>query len=1271
MSWTTLYIPLAKGLDLSKEQILGGDELQKAENLDWHLSGSVKGRPGREASALFRNRTDVLTWADPVAFSTLSYSANASGMLRIRDVSGERAALATQGKLFSHEVDHWTDRGPMACARVDRIVNFRGGITQPVVDQETGSVSQAAGDGAVAPDFGKTSLPSTLLLNASTFSEQDQKYSYSTEREVYPSLVTVAAPGNSAQSGSTTATIVALANGHLIFTYRTNGALTLTEVTVATDAAVPFNKGDAPSICSDFGVAAFYVTYINATNHVKVVKLSITGSTLATVTVSNVLTTVQGVWVSNGPLTAGVTRIALGITHSAGMLMKVLTDTASTVVDLSHDSASSFVNQGLEVAVGCQDNTTAWFIYRDQDAAGDIFHLGTINMGSASSITGIGSYLRGLAGPAGVNWSIAHQPILYSGRMFLTLTADSDINGFTGTWITLDITEIGFEQPAVLTARGPTNGTIPLIQPKSATLVPDGTGFLFPSVDWIRFGVKSDETLMGFDGVLGLNKVSLSRPRGVQAGNSTIFSGSIPHTIQGGRCAEVGFPFLAGTPGLELVTAAGGSIAVGSYSGTACWRWTDEVGQIHRSSPSRLLTLATTMGNQKISFRVTNPWLSEKIYGMTVSGLSLRSAIALEVYLTTVNPTSDTVHTLQGTFVPDFSKAYTVCTLTTDPVSTNEVLYTDGGVFANVHVAGDGGIAAVGRRTWLGGASAVYASKLTTLNEGPGWNDEGALQVNFPTGAGRIIALEGLDDKLVVFCERGIYAVQDGGPTNTGQGPDFQPPIRLSDLGIAGPRSSCLTDQGIVFSSRLDITDHERGGPWFLDRSLAFTQKKSLTGPAQDFFVRFANFVPELAFSPDRQAVYISYLNGTQAGILYFDMRNDKWSVWPGRPDIHGPLRSLECVHGVLWTLCNNPASYSLIPGQDAAGGDYSMTLWTSHLSSNGQNGAGWARVRGMRLQSRGADHTVWPIAVMDQTRLLSLSASPDNYGTLRLGGRVVGLVINTVLRMRASGVSSHGLRFLPDIIDSTPGYIVDVDPSYADSSVYHFNPAIHTTADFEAAFSLSTLMTVATSSTSPLAAWTDGADIQNSSLHGVLNFSMGVHNGFPITAPTIPTSRGQIDMTVAAATLVPGITTLLQLKSPGNLATSLVLFGNLVSGSPKLDETTPTNIIYSFNPAVHTTLDFENTLRTSSTLIDVLRPSVNPSSSWATVPITLQILPFLNQSETTWPSMRESPEWRFPTQKCASLQVRIEASPAVAEWAAIALEVQPLPKSSPPSQRA
>jgi hypothetical protein len=945
MSFTVpVFVPFNKGLDVSKESTLGPAELVVAENVDYVLDGSVRGRPARSAPKQFLVRDPASLTGGMLAAAAFNATGfNQRGLLRLRDMTGERAALGCDGRLFVQEgATHWMDKGPFASARADRVANHANNLTGSTRD-------------AVAQDFGPARVAGGQWYNLLTSS-------FALERQVHDAGFNIASgaySGNSARSGSVTATVaVHTTTNGLRLTTRTNGAAALTVTTLATDCRTPDDNGDAPSICSDFGVGQFYIAYRTTTaNTFKVLRVDTAGTILNTYT-SGTVAGLHGIWVCN---TADKTLVAF--THDGGLTIREL-DRATlgdTGLDKTHDGSDGLGLPGRDVVIGCQDENTAWWAFRNTSPTGD----GDIVVGAAvvgaTTIARARKYFGGeVYVEASIRWSIAHQPITAGGRCYLSLVASTN-RDTTGTWITLDLTNwfvsaVGtgpFGNPT-LVARGATEATIPHFQPASASLLPDGKGFTFATLDWSRFELNASGSTVGLDASLGVNRVTPMGARSAVANQSTVFSGSIPHHVAGGYCAELGFPFLGGEPGLSVDAVSGGAVGIGDYGITACWRWTDEAGQIHRSAPSIIRTLAIPGGGTNtIRAVVTNPWLTEKQYG----------DLKIEVYSTEVDSTADGAHYLIATVTPNFAQGYTSVDINTQPTDGKEILYTDGGVFPHYHVPGDGGVATVGRRLWMAGASAVYASKLLIPGFAPGFNDEGSLQIDLPAGAGRVIALESLDDKLIVFCERGIWMIQDGGPDNTRLGPDFAPPMQISELSLAGPRSCVRTDDGVVFCTTPDPLQPDRGGPWKLDRqSLQYIGR-----PVRDYFA--TSTVPEIAYSPERQQLYITSDVGG-AGIVMIDLRTGRWGWWNLRQSEWGAVRSLVSVGGVVTALSNEPAAFDLTPGSDAGAGDYAMTLRTSHMASNGQQPLGWARVRSVStLSGQGSQaHTLQLKATLDAT---------------------------------------------------------------------------------------------------------------------------------------------------------------------------------------------------------------------------------------------------------------------------------------------------------------
>jgi hypothetical protein len=681
--------------------------------------------------------------------------------------------------------------------------------------------------------------------------------------------------------------------------------------------------------------------------------------------------TLWGTWcdaIAGGP-------VVVGHTTDTGVVLRFLT--SATMVQSGADCVET-TTDCCDIVVGMASTTKAYWAARLGTAVGDgDIIVGQASVGDTTTSALLHYYGGGDYANAAVRWGIAHQPVtLANGRTYLTLVAATGSQGIgdTGTWQALDITGIEDGFTPSIAAGGPVEGTYPHLQPSRAFASDDS--WQFPSVDFTQFELS--ETGGDIDGLWvtrGITEVRMSAPRAATAGASTVISGSIPHHVARGRCGELGFPFVGGRPGLSIIVNPGGAVGIGDYGLQAVWRWTDEAGQVHRSAPSAIQTATVTGGNNTIVAVVTNPQLTTK------------SQVHIELYSTgdadgdgTPDPTADAQHILQQSVAVDTDQCETAITINTQPVTVGEFLYTDGGVFAHYPVPGDGGVATVGRRLWMAGGGAVYGSKLLVPGYAPSFNDEGPLQVNLPAGAGRVLALEGLEDKLVIFCERGIYATQDGGPDNTGAGPDIAFPVRVSDLGCAGPRSTCVTDQGVIFCSPLDATDPQRGGPWVLDRTLGITGRQYLGKAVLPYFD--GTWVPEVAFSPERQQVYVSVhpddggIDGS--GVVVIDLRSQKFAVWDMRVTDWGALRSVECIGGVLWALSNEPAAFAGPPGSDSSGGAYAMTIKTKDLAADGRDGLGWSRVRSVSVLGTrdSGTHTLTYTAELDGCRELTGSDS-------------------------------------------------------------------------------------------------------------------------------------------------------------------------------------------------------------------------------------------------------------------------------------------------------
>ncbi len=146
------------------------------------------------------------------------------------------------------------------------------------------------------------------------------------------------------------------------------------------------------------------------------------------------------------------------------------------------------------------------------------------------------------------------------------------------------------------------------------------------------------------------------------------------------------------------------------------------------------------------------------------------------------------------------------------PIFRNEILYTNGDVLVNDDAPSSRCIAEWNGRVWLGGLEVqneIAFSKTTFPNEGIFFND--ALRLTVGSELTRVVALEAMDDKLVVFKEDGIFVVYGEGPNDLGQGASYRVQLVSSDIGCLGPKSVVFTDTGIMFQSDAGIYRLSRG----------------------------------------------------------------------------------------------------------------------------------------------------------------------------------------------------------------------------------------------------------------------------------------------------------------------------------------------------------------------------------------------------------------------------------------------------------------------------
>ena len=132
----------------------------------------------------------------------------------------------------------------------------------------------------------------------------------------------------------------------------------------------------------------------------------------------------------------------------------------------------------------------------------------------------------------------------------------------------------------------------------------------------------------------------------------------------------------------------------------------------------------------------------------------------------------------------------------------SEPLYTTGGVLENDAPEASIYVAPYKSRLWLllsDGFTLQY-SKVTGIGEAVRFN--AGQKIPMDDFGGKATCAIAMDDHLIIFKERAIFALTGEGPNDLGQQDDFRPPYLVtSDAGCIDPNSLVNNPNGVMFKS--------------------------------------------------------------------------------------------------------------------------------------------------------------------------------------------------------------------------------------------------------------------------------------------------------------------------------------------------------------------------------------------------------------------------------------------------------------------------------------
>ena len=324
------------------------------------------------------------------------------------------------------------------------------------------------------------------------------------------------------------------------------------------------------------------------------------------------------------------------------------------------------------------------------------------------------------------------------------------------------------------------------------------------------------------------------------------------------------------------VSGSGSGLGTGQYQYQVTYEWSDNYGQIEVSTPSPIVTIMVTAG-QNVQLTIPTLRLTKK--------QGTRTQPTICVYRTAVN---GTIFNEVTSILAPLSNTVTANTVTfTDTLSdasaaSNRLIYTTGGVLDNVAPPAASLISLYQDRVVLSGLEdpnllwfSQNVQDYSNYNTTP-TNFAAELTIGCDPLGGPITAIRNLNQNLVIFKKSYIFTVSGDGPNNTGGGTSYPNPTFLtSDVGCANPNSISVIPAnasgqgeigGLIFQSDKGI--------YLLDQSLNVTYIGAAVNAFNNLIITSATLV-----SDQNQVIFTTNdnVNGTS---LVYDYYVGQWSTF-------------------------------------------------------------------------------------------------------------------------------------------------------------------------------------------------------------------------------------------------------------------------------------------------------------------------------------------------------------------------------------------------------
>lgn len=374
---------------------------------------------------------------------------------------------------------------------------------------------------------------------------------------------------------------------------------------------------------------------------------------------------------------------------------------------------------------------------------------------------------------------------------------------------------------------------------------------------------------------------------------------------------------------IELTgSGTGGTMLAQQYFYQVTYEWSDNQGNLFRSSPSIPVSVTTTGTTSKVTIYGPTLRLSLKNANNPVKIVIYRWSTGQQIYFQVTSLSSPSLND------PTTDSWAFIDTSPDSAIIGNNIIYTNGGVLENVSPPGFDSVFLFDDRLWgitsedknllwfskqVIESTPVEMSNLLTQYVAPTIGAQGS--------TGNLTCGSAMDDKLILFKPSAIYYMNGTGPDNTGANNGYSPPSFITaTVGCVNQKSIIFTPEGLMFEF-----DSAYGNQiWILGRNLSSTY---IGAPVQQYTT--ASTVSSVVNIPGSNQVRFTLASGVT---LMYDYYYGEWSTFSNIPALSSTL-----YQGVHTYINSSNQVLQETPGQYLDGNNPTlMSFKTSWISLAG-----------------------------------------------------------------------------------------------------------------------------------------------------------------------------------------------------------------------------------------------------------------------------------------------------------------------------------------------